>query len=416
MNKFAKQILFVGPEVATHPRLRSDLTQLNPAWKAAFIGGGAEALSLLSESRFDAVVADDSLPDMDGFGFLNTVQKQFPELHRMIVCELADAKAALKTTRQAHHCVPKPWDRQTIQAVLERTFALSVWLSNSTVRALVQKMSLLPSPPTFYFEIVRALRSDHVDLEELGGKAAKDPALTAKLLQISNSAVLGLRHKVTRVQDAIGYLGLETTRSLVLLAHSFSYCDKIRTAGFSIERLWQHSLAVGGLARRIARAESARPETIDESFLAGLLHDIGKLLLAANMPDEYSQVIARVRQPTGSDGLPVSLWQAEFDQFGATHAEIGAELMATWNLPLTVVEALALHHRPAKLISPAFAPLAAVHVADAFAYDFSNPKDPLDQAEVDLTYLWDVGVAERLETWREACREEFQRAEQPGNS
>jgi putative nucleotidyltransferase with HDIG domain len=264
-------------------------------------------------------------------------------------------------------------------------------------------MPVVPSPPAFYFELVRALRSKEVNLDHLADRASRDPALTAKLLQVSNSATLGLPHPVTRVQDAISYLGLEATRSLVLIAHTFSYCDKIRAVGFSIERLWEHSVTVGALARRIAREELASAEMDDECFLAGLLHDIGKLLLAVNLPDEYSKVITRVQQSEGK----LSLWQAEFEQFGATHAEIGAELMAIWNLPLSVVEALALHHKPAQLLSVGFSPLVAVHVADAFAAKFADPVETLTHAEINLTYLWEAGVADRLERWREVCREEM---------
>jgi putative nucleotidyltransferase with HDIG domain len=414
MSNLSKQILFVGETVLTQPGLRTELTALDPDWHAEFTGAAGDALTLLTERSFHAVVADDTLPDMDGLRFLSTVQEKHPDSHRLIVCEL-DSNIGLKSTRLTHQCIPKPWDKEIIHTVLERAFARSVWLSNPTVRNLVQRMPILPSPPTFYFELVRALRSAEVDLEHLANRAAQDPALTAKLLQITNSAALGLRHKVTRVQDALSYLGLETTRSLVLLAHTFSYCDKIRAAGFSIERLWQHSLTVGALAKRIAREQKSSPEITDECFLAGLLHDIGKLLLAVNMPDEYSRVIFTVEQHTthsdpGSKPLP--LWQAELDQFGASHAEIGAELMAVWNLPLPVVEALALHHRPTKLLSTAFSPLTAVHVANAFAASFTEPGEPASHAEIDLTYLWDIDLAEQLEPWREACREELAREEE----
>lgn len=411
MSNLSKQILYVGESVTAQSRLRSELSQLDPGWQAAFTPTARDALTLLTDRRFDAVVADDALPDMDGLRFLSTVQEKHPESHRLIVCEL-DSNVGLKSTRLAHQCVPKPWDKEIIHTVLERAFARSVWLSSPAVRALVHKMPILPSPPTFYFELVRALRSSEVNLDHLAGKAAQDPALTAKLLQVSNSAALGLRHRVTRVQDALSYLGLETTRSLVLLAHTFSYCDKIRAAGFSIERLWQHSLTVGALARRIAREEKASAEVTDECFLAGLLHDIGKLLLAVNMPDEYSRVIFRVEQhavAATAQSKPLPLWQAELEEFGATHAEIGAELMAIWNLPLAVVEALALHHRPAKILSSGFAALTAVHVADGFAATFADPADAASHAEIDLTYLWDIDLADHLEPWRDACREEIER-------
>jgi HD-like signal output (HDOD) protein len=270
----------------------------------------------------------------------------------------------------------------------------------------VDRMKVVPSPPDLYFAVVRALSSPEVDLDELYEKAAQDPAMTAKLLQVANSAALGLRHKVTNVGEAISYLGLETTRSLILLSHTFSYCDRSRVAGFSIDRLWRHSFTTGILARRIARQEKASLEIVDESFLAGLLHDLGELLLAVNLPEEYGLVLARTRPaPSGEPGLP--LWQAELEQFGATHAEIGAELMALWNLPITVVEALALHHRPAALLSRKFSPLTAVHAADVLEHELSGNGELAEGSSIDISYLEDIGVSGQLPAWREACRHEL---------
>jgi HD-like signal output (HDOD) protein len=246
-----------------------------------------------------------------------------------------------------------------------------------------------------------------VDLDDLYDRAAQDPALTAKLLHVANSAALGLRHKVTNVGEAISYLGLETTRSLILLAHTFSYCDRSRASGFSIDRLWRHSFTTGVLARRIARQEKGSPEAVDECFLAGLLHDIGELLLAVNLPEEYGAVLAKKRCAEAEEtGLP--LWQAERDQFGASHAEVGAELMAIWNLPITVVEALALHHKPASLLNSGFSPLVAVHVADALERELVGANDLAEDNEIDLGYLENLGLSRRLEGWREACKHELQ--------
>lgn len=412
MKTLRKQILCVGPDPAADANFQQELAASASDWSVTFSRCAEEALGLLGKEEFHAVVADDALPDMPGINLLDTVQQRHPEIHRLIVSELADTKGALKSAAFAHQCVPKPWEADTLRAMLERTFTLGLWLSNPTVRGLVQRMKIVPSPPDLYFEIVRALRSDEVDLENIARRASQDAALTARLLKVSNSAALGLKHKVTSVQDAISYLGLETTRSLILLAHTFSYCDKSRTAGFSMEALWQHSLSAGTLARKIAREERADAEVVDEAFLAGLLHDLGELLLAVNLPEQYSKVMARVRAATPEPGgtpNPLPLWKAELDEFGATHAEIGAELMANWNLPLTVVEALALHHQPSRLLSPAFCPLAAVHVADAFAHEFAGTREPSEKSEIDLNYLWDLGLAERLEPWRDACRAEVDR-------
>jgi hypothetical protein len=120
-----------------------------------------------------------------------------------------------------------------------------------------------------------------------------------------------------------------------------------------------------------------------------------------NLPQEYQALIAR----STDAGIP--LWQAEFEQFGATHAELGAELMAIWNLPISVVEALALHHHPSRLLSSGFGPLTAVHVADLFEQELSRSPEQPGGGTVDINYLGDLGLADRVEIWRECCKEEF---------
>jgi HD-like signal output (HDOD) protein len=413
MNSLNRRILFVGSEAHSNTNLREELAVMDAAWQGTFSNGGQDGLSLLEQNAFDAVVVDETLHDMESSRFLDAVQQRYPATRRLIVSEL-DGKSALKWTGTAHQCIPKPWEAETLRSTLERSFTLGLWLSNPRVRDLVRRMTVVPSPPDLYFAVVRALQSPEVDLEELYDRAAKDPAMTAKLLQVANSAALGLRHKISNVAEAISYLGLETTRSLILLAHTFSYCDRSRAAGFNVDRLWKHSFNTGALARRIARTERASREVVDECFLAGLLHDLGELLLAVNLPDEYNAVLARkpAERDDKSNGssqelTAFSFCQAEQEILGATHAEIGAELMATWNLPLSVVEALALHHRPASLVSSRFGPLAAVHAADAIEHELSRTDDSWKGSMLDLTYLEDLDLKDHVEEWRDACQQEL---------
>lgn len=346
------------------------------------------------------MVSDDTLPDGDGFAFLNKVQQDHAQTDRFVVSDVADPKLAVKTSRHAHQIIPKPFDPEVLRDQLNRAFTLGVWLSNPAVPGLIARMTVVPSPPDLYFAVVKALNSPETDFADITRRAQQDPAMTAKLLKVANSAAMGLRHQVTNVGEAISYLGLETTRSLILLTHTFSYCDKGGKNGFSIERLWRHSIATGALARRIAREEKTGGHAMEEAFLAGLLHDIGELLFAVNMPAEYQQVLAEAA------GGKQPVWQGEASRFGATHAEVGAELMAIWNLPLRVVEALAFHHQPAQILSAGFSPLTAVHVADVIAAE--NDADNPEQAALSLDYLDHLGLLNRVEAWREACREELQ--------
>jgi HD-like signal output (HDOD) protein len=401
MKHATKQILYVAPAISRDSRFEAELSSLDPSWDICVSGSADEALARIQEIPFDAVVANDQLDDMDGFRLLDTIQQRHPNTHRLIVADLANPKMAVKSAGGAHQCLPKPVDTDMLRAMLERIFNLNIWLSTPAVRELLGRMKIIPSPPDLYMTIARALRDPQASLDEISGKAAQDPAMSGKLLQLANSAALGLRHKVVNVEEAIGYLGLEMTRSLVLLAHTFSYCNRNRSTNARVDRLWKHSLNTGSLARRIAREERGSREVCDEAFLGGLLHDIGELLFLVNLPQEYQTVLSCA----GEAGVPV--WQAELDHFGATHAELGAELMAIWNLPMCVVETLALHHHPSKLLSSNFGALAAVHVADALEQELSGSAENPDSITIDLNYLTDLGVADRLDGWREVCRQEL---------
>jgi putative nucleotidyltransferase with HDIG domain len=267
-------------------------------------------------------------------------------------------------------------------------------------------MRKVPSPPTIYFQIVKELQSAAASMENIGAIISQDMAVTAKLLQMVNSAAFGLHRPVSSPAEAVMYLGIETTKSLVLLAHTYSHFDRIPPSIFSVDGLWRHSLSTGRLSRAIARGERVGEDVADQSFTAGLLHDMGKLVLAANQPDRYALVAAQVNK----SGEPS--WRAESDVFGATHAEVGAWLAAIWSLPLKIIEALALHHHPSKFLSEGFCPLTAVHAANAIEHEVQGDHGRDAGSMLDMDYLSDKGLAGRLEDWRETGQN---LAPRPGN-
>src|ERR1039457_6989322 len=189
---------------------------------------------------------------------------------------------------------------------------------------------------------------------------ARDMWMTAKVLQLVNSAFFGLRREITNPVDAVVYLGMETVRALVFTASAFSQFRLSSRDHFSIEELQQHSLAVGTLARQIANSMGLSAAAVDHAFVGGLLHDIGKLVLASNYPEQYQEILRRAHE--GS----FRMRDAECDTFGTSHAEIGAYLLWLWGLPDPVAEILALHHHPSRdtEVAPA---VAAVHFDNALA-------------------------------------------------
>jgi len=130
-----------------------------------------------------------------------------------------------------------------------------------------------------------------------------------------------------------------------------------------------------------------------------LLHDIGQLILAFGLHEEYSAVIAKAQ----SKNLPV--WQVEQEVFGATHADVGAYLLALWGLPNPIIEAVAMHHQLERCTAPGFSPAIAVQVADVFAHKFYATTTEVPPPSLDNAHLASLGFAGRLAAWQDGCRE-----------
>jgi HD-like signal output (HDOD) protein len=145
-------------------------------------------------------------------------------------------------------------------------------------------MQTLPSLPRLYTQIMKAVRSPEVSINSIGEIISQDVGMTARLLQLVNSAFFGLRQRVSSPSAAVTLLGLDTVKALVLTAEVFSQFDELSLWRTSLGHLWTHSLTVGRYARQIAQKENQERQLANEAFMAGLLHDCGKLVLAASDP------------------------------------------------------------------------------------------------------------------------------------
>src|SRR5262249_3563461 len=147
---------------------------------------------------------------------------------------------------------------------------------------------------------------------------------TAKLLQVANSAYFALPTAVTSPSEAIAHLGLEHVKGMILIAHLFSAFEAEKQAHFAAQKLWDHSMTVARFARAIAQYECGRKELADAAYSAGLLHDLGKFILAANCPKKYNAALESAAR------AKTSFVEAEELVLGTTHAEIAACILGTW--------------------------------------------------------------------------------------
>ena len=391
-----KRILFVGEDQPLWQEFERFSSDPDSPWSVDYARTAPEALALIEHFTFDAAIVDEDLADVEGVDLLDKIMQGQPKMLRLILSDLDNAMSTVKCVGRAHQHLLKPCDAFMVSHALNKALTLQAWLPSEAVYRLVSRMRWLPSPPGIYARILAEMRSVDTSIEKIGELIAQDPAVSAKVLQLANSAVFALQLQVVQPSEAVAYVGLETTKALVLLAHTFSSFDQLHVVGFSAESLWRHSVASGQMARQIATLQGSGSELSEQAFAAGLLHDIGKLLLAANLAEPFGQALALAKAEQ------CELWEAENQVFGATHAELGACLLGIWGLPIPVVKAVALHHNPGRSPGQTFSALTAVHAANVFEHE-SCPERALPGPTLDADYLNKLGLDKRAEEWRRQC-------------
>ncbi|MCO6437269.1 MAG: HDOD domain-containing protein [Phycisphaerae bacterium] len=389
-----KHILFVDDEPRILDGLRRMLRGMRDTWDMHFVESGEAAIDRLRMHPFDVVVSDMRMPGMDGALLLNEVRETYPHIVRIILSGHSDNEMILRSVGPAHQYLAKPCDPDRLRQCVERAIALRAVVHNDKLERTIGGIESLPSLPTQYVQVQEELSSPEPSICRLGKIIEQDVGMTSKVLQLVNSAFFGLRHEVSSAAEAVKLLGLDIVGSLILTMHVFRQFDGARSAGIAIERVTAHSLGVATFARAICRSEEAEKTLMSHAFLGGLLHDAGKLILANCHPGEYELVLQRHGEKPDIE--------LERTIFGVTHAEAGAYLLGLWGLPDALVEAVAFHHTPSSTPLSDFAPLTAVHVANALEHR-GEDDDELEEV-VDIEHLVRLNLNHRLPDWEQACQ------------
>jgi len=282
---------------------------------------------------------------------------------------------------------------------LQKTAALNQLLTDEAIRRVVARIDTLPSMPASCVAIMEELQSEDASIRKVAGLIASDLGMTAKILQMVNSAFFGLYRQVTDVQDAVMLLGLDAIKALVLSVNVFAAFDTRRIPFFDLDGLWQHSLAVAGCAQKIMTTVARDREQAAAAFLAGMLHDIGKLILAVNFSDAY-RVLLKGEPEASGERLA-----KEREMIGTTHAEMGAYLMGLWGMEPSILMAIAFHHTPLESRETAVGPLTAVHLANGFGHGLRPSREGSNSVaeDVDAAYIAALGAAGKVDRWRQIC-------------
>jgi HD-like signal output (HDOD) protein len=393
-----RRILFVDDEPRILEDLRRMLRSQRQEWELAFAPGAETALALMEASPFDVIVSDMRMPGMDGAALLARVREKYPHVVRIVLSGHTELSTALRVVPVAHQFLTKPCDAEMLRVAIERACHLKALLHDDSIRSMVGGLGELPSLPRTYHALTLALADPNASIQKIARIVEFDVGIAAKVLQLVNSAFFGIARSMTNIQTAVSYLGISTLKSLVLSVEVFRVFDpKGHLEGFSLEDLQRHARLTSYIAARLPVPK----HLVDIAIVAGILHDVGKLIMAWKLPPRFKKLMAEARE----EQCP--LYKVEEREYGFSHAEIGAYLLGLWGLPYAVVEAVALHHAPHRVPHQTFDAASAVYIANLLAQeqDSSTPPSGENGLQRDQEYLDSLGIQNDIPKWRAMAAE-----------
>ncbi|MDF1643546.1 MAG: response regulator [Pseudomonadales bacterium] len=390
-----KTILFVDDDSNILSGFKRSLRKKRDQWSMLFAEDGDQALEVFSNQHIDVLVTDMQMPGMSGDQLLERVIDIAPATARIVMTGYADLAKLARASELAHRFLSKPCPTEQLVAAIEELLFSQHIVHNDRVRELMGKIGKLPSLPTVYYEVSNAIDSDDASADQIASIIKQDGAMSAKVLQLANSPLFFGSHRVSNISEAITRFGLAQLRQLVLQCSLFQCFEPVDGAPDFIESsFWKYSLAVAELAKKISQLEGQRGDLLDEAYIAGLMHDIGYLVLVSYNPQLFGE-LCDLNVRTNEN-------PAVFEQqmFEVSHDEAGAYLLDMWKIPTPVVEAVYHHHQPHKSGCSAVNATTAVHVAAAIICEYEEAKWPFTTC-LDMPYLEALGVVDKIDVWRE---------------
>jgi HD-like signal output (HDOD) protein/CheY-like chemotaxis protein len=409
-------VLFVDDEPRILDGLRRMLRGQRDRWDMSFANGGVAALAVLGDRHCDVVVSDFRMPEIDGAALLEKVRTMSPETARIILSGQTSADNVMRVMTLAHQFLNKPATSDQIIEAIERVLgAQESTTASGDVLSDVSGVSSLPSPPALLAELLTVLDDEDASAASIGRVVEGDPAVAAKILHLANSSWCTAGRRLADVTEAVALLGTNTVRGLVLLHDIVSaFAEGVHLPASWMEGLNLHSVECARLANKLSAGKPWAPQ----SFTAGLLHEVGQLVLATSRPDDFGLVLsnwnkadpaaeaAKAWESTEAAGTVediettgAALCDLEHAALGTSHGDAGASLLALWGLDKDIVEAAARHTRgeaPATAddLSSAVALAHAVVEAQLGLVCGARPVRPFDDER--------LGAAERtvIQRWR----------------
>lgn len=333
-----RRVLVVVGDETVAEGLRRALQVFSADWSITSVSSLSDARACLGSGEFEAVVCDAKLPDGDAETLCTELRFSKPAVVRAVVCGTeTKPEGAQKLLMVAHQVLRKPIVPAQLFELVERSCQVQVRLGDPRLRAVLGQLGALPALPQTYSRIVEMTADPDCSLDAVATVVESDPSITANVLRIINSAYFGLPRRVASVRETVRYLGIQPLKNIVLTVEVFEGLASGKQARALQQQALSRACAMRELMGRTTLAETA--------FAAGILCDVGALLLSLRLPLDMRAVENAVSK--GADPL-----EAEHERLGVTHTDIGGALLALWNMPNALVEAVVMHHTPPEVAPP----------------------------------------------------------------
>lgn len=331
-----KKILFVDDEI----QILKSLNRLfmDTEYEVFTVESGKDALDLLATEKIDMIITDMRMPEMDGCQLLEKVKELYPNSLRIILSGYSDKHTILEALQKniAKLYILKPWENNKLILLIDQLFETENILRDSKLLGLINRVDELPTLKSSYLQIMDLIDKD-VDLAKISSAIERDHSVATKILHIINSAFYEV--KTGSVKHAITYLGLSTVRNILLATSIIDSFNMNGMYGKRLEMLWNHSFICSKIVTVIYEKLLLKKLAENETS-AGLLHNIGIVLLLKLYPEKYIEIFHK------GEKEKTDLLQLEQEFFNVTHQQTGGYLLQWWELPHPIIEAALYHHTP----------------------------------------------------------------------
>ena len=384
------RILLVDDETRLLDSTRRAIRLERPAWAVFTACGGEEAIQVLRDRDIDVLVTDMLMPGMDGAALLRQARQLNPGTVRLILSGHAGRDLIQSCEASFHQFLGKPVDPDAFIRVIESFEIAPEDLKTANARRLVAGLERVPSLPSLYAELTHLLTEPDPSLEAVSLIVQRDLGMASKILKLANSCYISSERKVNDLCQALDLVNLEVLKQAILVHGALEVARDLQPSGLDLAGLWEHSAAVGRAAATLSEAEGQGPQVVSACYSAGLLHDIGRVVLAGESELAYQGCLDLER----AEQQPLSL--VELEAYGTDHPTVGAELLHLWGLDPALCRAVASHHLadhlpghlPRPVSSEDFISLA-VHMgdiwcsqtlqgnpfSDGLGFDLQSPRD-----------------------------------------